>query len=262
MMKKFLMFVTAMCFMVTTAFAADGAVYQAALLQSLAKGHLEGFITVGELKKHGDTGIGTFDGLNGEMIVLDGVVYQAIADSSIVVVDNAVTVPFSNVAFFEADINKKLRNVASKDELEAQLNKIVEKNGRNSFYVIKLEGTFNQIDFRSEYAQKKPYPTLLNALAKDQTEFTAKNVDGTIVGLYCPSYMNGLNSVGWHFHFITADKKRGGHVMGLNLKNGTASLGKYDRFEMILPETKKFQGFDFAVDANKDIEKAERGNVR
>lgn len=262
MMKKFLMFVTAMCFMVSTAFAADGAVYQAALLQSLAKGHLDGFITVGELKKHGDTGIGTFDGLNGEMIVLDGVVYQAIADSSIVVVDNAVTVPFSNVAFFEADFNKKFRNVASKDELEAQLNKIVEKNGRNSFYVIKLEGTFNQIDFRSEYAQKKPYPTLLNALAKDQTEFTAKNVDGTIVGLYCPSYMNGLNSVGWHFHFITADKKRGGHVMGLNLKNGAMSLGKYDRFEMILPETKKFQGFDFTVDANKDIEKAERGNVR
>ena len=40
---------------------------------------------MGELKQHGDTGIGTFEGLNGEMIVLDGTVYQAVADGSALV---------------------------------------------------------------------------------------------------------------------------------------------------------------------------------
>lgn len=254
----------ALCLTASTAFAAlrGGVVYQAALLQSLAKGGLEGFITVGELKKHGDTGIGTFDGLNGEMIVLDGVVYQAVADSSIIYVDDSVTVPFSNVAFFDEDFNKKMRNVSTKAELERQLNALVEKNGRNAFYMIKLEGVFNSIDFRSEYAQKKPYPTLVKALEKDQTEFTLKGIDGTIVGLYCPAYMSSLNAIGWHFHFITADRRHGGHVMGLDLKSGTASIDKLDRFEMLVPDTKEFHARDFAEDINQDIHKAESGNVR
>ena len=48
-------------------------IYQVALLQSLAQGYFDGIITVGELREHGDTGIGTFEGVNGEMIVLDGI---------------------------------------------------------------------------------------------------------------------------------------------------------------------------------------------
>ena len=59
--------------------------YQVALIQSLVQGYYDGIITVGELKQHGDTGIGTFEGLNGEMIVLDGTVYQAVADGSALV---------------------------------------------------------------------------------------------------------------------------------------------------------------------------------
>ena len=54
--------------------------YQVALLQSLTQGYYDGIITVGELKQHGDTGIGTFEGVNGELIALDGVVYQALSD--------------------------------------------------------------------------------------------------------------------------------------------------------------------------------------
>ena len=262
-MKKFLAVLAALCLMTGSAFAAKdtGVVYQMAPMQSLALGGLEGFITVGELKQFGDTGIGTFDGLNGEMIVLDGVVYQAIADSSIVVVDDKVTVPFSNVAKFRADFKSKFTSLSTKSSLEEQLNKLVDKHGRNSFYMIKLEGSFNRIDFRSEYAQQKPYPTLLKALEKDQTEFTMNDVDGTIVGLYCPAYMGGLNAVGWHFHFITSDKKRGGHVMELDLKSGKVALDKLNRFEMLLPDLKTFQARDFTVDSKKDIVKAEHGNV-
>ena len=83
-------------------------IYQVALLQSLVQGYYDGIITVGELKEHGDTGIGTFEGVNGEMIVLDGVVYQALADGSIAVPSDEETVPFSNVTFFDADEAVKL----------------------------------------------------------------------------------------------------------------------------------------------------------
>ena len=73
--------------------------YQVALIQSLVQGYYDGIITVGELKQHGDTGIGTFEGLNGEMIVLDGTVYQAVADGSITIPADEETVPSGSVKF-------------------------------------------------------------------------------------------------------------------------------------------------------------------
>lgn len=77
--------------------------YQVALIQSLVQGYYDGIITVGELKQHGDTGIGTFEGLNGEMIVLDGTVYQAVADGSITIPADEETVPSGSVTFFDTD---------------------------------------------------------------------------------------------------------------------------------------------------------------
>ena len=57
-----------------------------------------------ELKKHGDFGIGTFDALDGEMIVLDGVVYQAKADGHIYQAADNLTTPFATVTYFDSDL--------------------------------------------------------------------------------------------------------------------------------------------------------------
>lgn len=236
-------------------------VYQVALLQSLAMGYFDGSISVKDLKTHGDTGIGTFEGLDGEMIFLDGVVYRANQDCKINVVDNKVLVPFSNVTFFEKDFSVKLRDVASKEELEKILNKLVDKHGRNSFYMIKIPGDFNEILVRSERGTQEPYPTLVEAL-KTQKEISPQNISGTIVGLYCPDSMSSLNSTGWHFHFISSDKKLGGHVLDLNLKSGEALFDKTDKFEMGLPTKKNFHELNFKRDLKEDIRKAEQDSQR
>ena len=147
------------------------AIYQVALLQSLAQGHYDGIITVGELKEHVDTGIGTFEGVNGEMIVLDGVVYQAIHDGSIVVPPDSETVPFSNVTYFEPDLTLSLSGIADMAGLQEQLGAAVQDNGANLFYMVRISGTFSAIKVRSEYKQEKPYRELDVALAADQVEF-------------------------------------------------------------------------------------------
>lgn len=77
---------------------------------------------------------------------------------------------------------------------------------------------------KSEKGKQKPYPTLVEALKDKQTEFTKKNIKGTLVGLYCPNYMGELNSKGWHFHFISDDRKHGGHILELAVKNGEVQL--------------------------------------
>lgn len=232
--------------------------YQVALLQSLAQGHFDGMITVGELKTHGDTGIGTFDGLNGEMIVLDGVVYQAIGDGSTVIPPDHETVPFSNVTFFEKDISLPLSDVADMASLQETLNTAVNEHGANLFYMVKIEGTFSSIKVRSEYKQEKPYRDLDVALAADQVEFDHENARGTMVGLYCPSFMGGLNSIGWHFHFITEDLKQGGHVLQVSVDEAVAELDATSGFELMLPEDDTaFQTMDLSRDMDEAIHRAE-----
>ena len=232
-------------------------IYQVALLQSLAMGYFDGSVSVKDLKTHGDTGIGTFEGLDGEMIVLDGVVYRADENCDIHIMKDKDKIPFSNVTFFESDFSLRFINVADKAALEKILNEKVDKLGRNSFYMIKLTGDFNEILIRSEAASKEPYPTLVEAL-KTQKEISPQNISGTIVGLYCPDYMSSLNSVGWHFHFISADKKIGGHVLDLNIKRGEAQFDKTNNFEMGLPAKKNFHTLNFKTDLREDIRKAEQ----
>ena len=231
---------------------------QIALLQSLAQGYFGGTVTAGQLRALGDTGIGTFKGLNGEMIVLDGTVYQALGSGKVVVAPDTEIIPFSNVTFFDKDISVTLSNIADKASLEKVLNRAVQENGVNSFYMIKIHTEFPSILFRSEYGSQEPYPTLVEALKGKQTEFTEKNIKGTLVGLYCPSYMGELNSVGWHFHFISDDKKKGGHILELSIKNGTAYLDQTDKFAMILHKDKKFHDLNLAKDMKEDIRSAEQ----
>ena len=195
------------------------------------------------------------------MIMLDGVIYRANQNLEINVVDDKIKIPFSNVTFFEKDFAVKLKDIADKNSLETYLNKFVHKHGYNSFYFIKIPATFNSILIRSEAGQKKPYPTLVESLQATQQEKTFENVNGTIVGLYCPPYMGGLNSTGWHFHFISEDKTFGGHVLNLNIKSGKAEFDKTDNFNMILPKKKDFHTLDIAQDLSEDIHSAEQDSV-
>lgn len=238
---------------------------QVALLQSLAQGYFGGTITAGELLALGDTGIGTFEGLNGEMIVMDGKMYQALGDGRVIVTPDSTIIPYATVSFFDKDVALPLKNIKNKAEFEKALNETVEKNGKNSFYMVRLDAEFPSILFRSEYGSKPPYPTLVEALKGKQTEFTEKNIKGTLIGLYCPSYMGELNTPGWHFHFVSQDKKKGGHILELSLNKGTIYLDKSDKFTMIVPDDQKFHSFNLAKDMSADIKSAEhdtKGNMK
>ncbi len=232
-------------------------VYQVALLQSLTQGYYDGIIKVSELKQHGDTGIGTFEGVNGEMIVLDGKVYQALGDGSVQEADDNETVPFSNVTFFDKDLSATLAQTADINSLKDTLTKTVSDNGRNLFYMVKISGTFQKMNVRSELKQEKPYKSLDKALATDQREFNYENIAGTVVALYCPDYMGGLNTPGWHFHFISDDKTKGGHILDLAFESAQAEFDATQDFDMYLSENAEFQKMELSKDVSDAIKKVE-----
>ena len=233
------------------------AVFQVALLQSLTQGYYDGVIAVNELRRHGDTGIGTFDGVNGEMILLGGKVYQALGDGSVQEANDSETVPFAVVTFFEQDIDVTLPMTDDINQLKNKLTEIVCKSGKNLFYMVRIHGMFRRLTVRSIPKQKKPYRSLDKALETDQKVFCYENITGTAVGLYCPDYMGGLNAPGWHLHFIADDKTKGGHILDLAFDTARAELDPKQGFEMYLPKDPAFQMIELSKDVSAAIRKVE-----
>ena len=231
--------------------------FQVALLQSLMQGEYDGVVSVKELKTYGDTGIGTFQSVNGEMIVLNGEVYRAIWDGSVEIVPDDETVPFSNVTFFDEDIVNSGINATSIEALKEFFDSVVLEHGRNQFYMAKVTGKFSSMHVRSELSQKEPYKPLAEALKTDQREFLYKDISGTVVALYCPDYMDGLNTPGWHLHFISDDGEKGGHVLDLKIENAAVAMDIISEFAMVIPNRESFNGKSLATDMKDDIRKVE-----
>lgn len=191
--------------------------YQVSTLQALLSGDYDGHIKVEELRKYGDIGMGTFDRIDGEMIILDGTVYQARHDGSVSVADDKTTIPFANITHFESDFTAELPKASNMDELTEQLTKAISTHGLNSIYVVRIDITHcDSIHVRSELPQEKPYRPLMEVMQTAQREFQYKNIGGTIVAQYFPTFFDKQNSTGWHCHFISNDKTKGGHMFNIS----------------------------------------------
>ena len=135
---------------------------------------------------------------------------------------------------------------------------MVQQRGINRFYMIRIDGLFREVNVRSVYPQEEPYRRLAEVLSQEQTLFDYENIEGTMVGIYCPPYMASLNAVGWHLHFLSKDKTKGGHMLGVNVEDAVLTWKDLNAFEVRLPQGERFSGFDLTVDQSADIEKVEK----
>jgi len=207
--------------------------FQISTIDALLNGAYDGEMTFGELKRHGTFGLGTFDGLDGEMIGLEGKFYQIKADGIAYPVTDSMKTPFAVVTSFETDKTTSLENGTDYEQLKVYLDELIPN--RNIFYAIKIKGTFKYIKARSVPRQNKLYPPLVEVV-KDQTIFEFHNVSGTIVGFRCPDFIKGVNVPGYHFHFITDKRKAGGHLLACQLQKVTIAIDYTPQFYMILPQ--------------------------
>ncbi len=213
------------------------ALYQVSTLPALMQGAYDGVVSFGELRRHGDIGLGTINALDGEMILLDGHAWQVRADGRIRQVPDGRTTPFAVATFFDEDRMFDIAGPLDMPGLAGALDRELPSN--NFFYVVRLDGRFAYIKTRSVRPQKPPYPTLVEA-SKSQTVFERENVQGTLVAVRCPAFAAGINMPGWHMHFLSKDHKIGGHVLALQLKGGRARLACLRQFDLVLPSKGRF----------------------
>ena len=229
--------------------------YQASLLSAVMQGVYDGVVSIGQLLEHGNFGLGTFNALDGEMIVLDGIAYRLDGEGNASVASDKALTPYAAVINFEPTISRSLDSATNKDALESQLDALAE--AKNLFYAVRFTGQIKYIRYRNVLRQKRPYKPLLEVV-KTQAEFELNDVGGTILGFRCPEYAVGIGVPGYHLHFISSDLSKGGHVLDYSLANGKIEIDHTSSLHLELPETKPFSDADLSVGASADdILKAE-----
>jgi acetolactate decarboxylase len=98
-----------------------------------------------------------------------------------------------------------------------------------------VEGKFQTIQIRSEPKQTPPYRPLAEVIKAEQVVHTLNDVQGTLIGFRFPAAASSVNVAGWHFHFLSADKTRGGHVLALTTGDGQALVQEISDLRITFP---------------------------
>lgn len=229
---------------------------QASTIDALLMGQFDGFLSSRDLLKYGNFGIGTFNRLDGEMIILNNRIYQVRADGVVYAPAQTLLTPFASVCRFKPDKEFPIYEESDCQKIQKIIDKAIPN--QNIFCAVKIRGKFTQVTTRSVPAQTKPYPPLVE-VTKNQPVFELNDVSGTIVGFRCPAFVKGVNVAGYHFHFITDDFTKGGHILDFTLKEGACEIDTCHRYLLILPpEGKGLEDLDFSEDRSKELEKAEK----
>ena len=235
--------------------AARDVVFQASTIGALLDGVYDGDISLAELRRHGDFGIGTVNGLDGELIVLDGAFFSVTADGRVHLLPGSVLTPFAAITSFEADRTAELADVDSYETLKQRLDALLPTT--NIAYAVRITGVFSRVKTRSVPRQSRPYLPLAE-IVKTQPTFEFENVTGTLVGFRLPSFMAGVNVPGYHLHFLADDLSGGGHLLDLAIREATVEIDDSRGFALALPATDGFYSSDASGDRKEELERVEK----
>jgi acetolactate decarboxylase len=231
-----------------------GELYQTSLMSALIAGIYEGQATYGEIRKHGDFGLGTFNDLDGEMVGFDGTFYQLRSDGSARPVAGDQKTPFAVVTFFRPEQELDLVQQMTKSDLLATIEKMTDAN---LFSAVRVDGIFDEVHTRTVRRQVRPFPPLTEA-AKHQAEKVFTNVEGTLAGFRSPTYAQGIGVAGFHLHFLQQDKHAGGHALDYRLRAGKVQICTAHDLRVELPTSAEFLKTNFEDRAlNEKIKAAE-----
>jgi acetolactate decarboxylase len=230
--------------------------FQASTIGALLDGAYEGDLSFAELAEHGDLGLGTLNGLDGEMVALDGGFYRADVEGTIHPVPPEERTPFAVVVSFEPTIEAEIDGAPSHEALLARLSELVPAGAASC--ALRLDSRFDLVRARSVPRQRPPYRPLTEVVA-EQHVFDLRDVEGTMLGFRFPSYAEGIEVGGYHLHFISADRTRGGHVLDSRAGRLRVRIDPSDDLHVELPPRVSLADPDLAASTHAAVERVEHG---
>ena len=228
--------------------------YLCAPVNALVEGIYEQNIPLTEIKKHGDFGLGTFNDLDGEMVMLDGNIYRVGGDGTVGRVDESALTPFACVTHFRAMSEETREGELTYPEFLAWLTDLMPSP--NLFYAFRIEGEFVHVRTRSVPKQEAYRP--LVEVTKDQPIFNFENTRGTLVGFFTPAFLPSLSVPGIHLHYLSDDRASGGHLLECRPRKVRVEIQFLYTLELSLPASLDYLTWDFQRDIGKDLDKAEK----
>jgi acetolactate decarboxylase len=228
--------------------------FQVSTSGALVQGIYERAVSSRFLLNYGDFGLGTFENLDGEMVVLDGAIYQARSDGNVLNITDDVGTPFAVVTHFTADQDRTVESASNLEEITKICDQY--RDSDNLFYAFRIDGRFAHIHTRAMKATLDGLP--LAKAAAIQPEFEFVDVEGTLVGIWAPQFSRAFNIAGYHFHFISEDRTKGGHLLECSGKNLRVRVDRLNDFHLSLPESEEFLRADLTKDTSEDLAHAEQ----
>lgn len=227
--------------------------YVSSPVNALVQGILREDKTLAQILTHGNFGLGTFNDLDGEMVLIDDVFYQLKSDGSVSKATLDIGSPYACVTHFNSIDPINLCNFENYMDLQ---NFIFKKMlSPNLIYAIQIDGLFSSIHARSVPKQHCYRP--LADVAGDQVEFNFQSMAGQLVGYWTPNFMESITVPGFHLHFLSKDKLHGGHLLGCSLKSGTLWLQPIDQLALDLPHSAEYLKAALIKDTSTALNKAE-----
>jgi acetolactate decarboxylase len=227
--------------------------FQVSTSGSLVAGIYSGAVSPGIILQHGDFGLGTFENLDGEMVVLDGHIYQVTGDGKVSEASEDAAAPFAVVTRFDPKLDIEIPPAGSLAALTIQCDK--HRSSNNIFYAFRLDGRFHRVQTRA-VSPPGENGRLIDA-AKSQAEFEFAGMGGTLVGLWSPGFSSAFSIPGYHFHFISDDRQHGGHLLGCSTESLRLRMEALTDFRLALPENEAFLKADLSKNSADELEYAE-----
>lgn len=230
-------------------------IYQTSLMSALLDGVYDGDTTVATLLEHGDFGLGTFNALDGEMLILDGVCYRMRADGTVDRADDDAHSPFAVVTRFRPSLSIPVTGPTTRDQAVALIQDALESS--NYLYAVRLTGEFDRVRVRAVQRQEKPYPPMSEALRDERTLEFGRS-PGVVAGFRTPLYGQGIGVPGGHVHYIDGAREHGGHVLDFLMLSGTIEICIGTDLHLALPLTTEFKNAELSPDDLADqVDQAE-----
>ena len=234
----------------------ESPIYLCAPINAVVEGIYEEKISIGEVSQHGDFGLGTFDHLDGEMVMLEGKTYQITSEGRVNKVAEEALTPFSCVTFYNPISHAELEREMSYEAFLEWIQTLLPSP--NIYYAIRIEGVFDYIKARSVPKQEcyQACPPLVD-VAEKQPVFHFSDIEGTLAGFFTPAFMGSINVPGLHLHFLSEDLQRGGHLLECRPRRVRAGIQFIYTLELALPRSLDYLSWDFRRDIYQDLKKAE-----
>jgi acetolactate decarboxylase len=229
-------------------------IYLCAPVNALVEGLYEEKIPFTQIKQHGDFGLGTFDDLDGEMVMLDGQIYQIASTGRVHRVDEQAWTPFACVTFYRPSSHDRLEVEMSHTDFQTWLERLLPS--RNLFYALRIEGRFSYIKARSVPQQENYRP--LVEVTREESIFTYTDIEGTLAGFFTPSFLSSVSVPGLHLHFLSADRQRGGHLLECRPSRVAVGVQRLSILELALPLSVDYLTHEFHRNIESDLSQAEK----